>query len=47
MAFARRNFERAQSLHEQKLLAASALDDATSALEWRRTGSVPRRDSWW
>src|SRR5829696_4726353 len=33
VAFARRNFERAQSLHEQKLLAASALDDATSALE--------------
>src|SRR5215212_9348871 len=31
--FARRNFDRAQSLHEQKLLAASALDDATSALE--------------
>jgi HlyD family secretion protein len=33
VAFARRNFERAQSLHEQKLLAASALDDATSVLE--------------
>ena len=33
VAFARRNFERAQSLNEQKLLAASALDDATSALE--------------
>src|SRR5215218_10308206 len=31
--FARRNFERAKSLNEQKLLAASALDDATSALE--------------
>jgi len=33
VAFARRNFERAKSLNEQKLLAASALDDATSALE--------------
>jgi len=33
VAFARRNFERAQSLHEEKLLASSALDDATSALE--------------
>ncbi len=33
VAFARRNFERAKSLNDQKLLAASALDDATSALE--------------
>jgi HlyD family secretion protein len=33
VAFAQRNFDRAQSLHQQNLLAASALDDATSALE--------------
>jgi HlyD family secretion protein len=33
VAFARRNSDRARSLHDQKLLAASALDDATSALE--------------
>jgi len=31
--FARRNFERAQTLHGEKLLAASALDDSKSALE--------------
>jgi HlyD family secretion protein len=33
VVFARRNFDRAETLHEQKLLAASALDDAKSALE--------------
>ena len=33
VAFARRNFERAQQLSNQKLVSQSALDEATSALE--------------
>jgi HlyD family secretion protein len=33
VAFARRNFERAQQLSEQKLVSASSLDEARSALE--------------